>query len=123
MAQEGRPAGLVLLGGLADAEDLARTLAGDAGGHQQRDVARLAGPGALHGDAVEETQGCAPSIGRPRQAAILAEIFPLRLETVLGLTRAPRSAPVMSSTQRTETPARDLDQRLLERSPGAGGAR
>ena len=30
----------------------------------------------------------------------------LRFDTVLGLTRVPQSASVMSSTRRTETPAR-----------------
>jgi len=31
-----------------------------------------------------------------------------RFETVLGLTLVPQSASVMSSTRRTETPARDI---------------
>ena len=36
----------------------------------------------------------------------LSVIFLLRLDTVLGLTRVPDSASVMSSTRRTEIPAR-----------------
>jgi hypothetical protein len=42
VAEEGRPAGAVLLRALADAEDLAITLGIHADRHQQRDVAHLA---------------------------------------------------------------------------------
>src|SRR4029077_6975625 len=46
-------AGLVLLGAFADAQNLPKTLGIDGAGHQQRDVAHLAGPSALHDDAVQ----------------------------------------------------------------------
>ena len=36
----------------------------------------------------------------------LAVVLLLRLDTVLGLTRVPHSASVMSSTRRTDTPAK-----------------
>ena len=51
--QEGRPAGLVLLGALDDAEDLTEALLIHADRHQERDVAHLAGPAPLEHDAVE----------------------------------------------------------------------
>ena len=44
MGQEGAPAGLVLLGALDDAEDLAVALGVDRDRHQQRHVAHLARP-------------------------------------------------------------------------------
>ena len=53
LSQKRRPARLVLLGALADAENLPKTLGIDGAGDQQRDIADLAGPAALHYDAVE----------------------------------------------------------------------
>src|SRR6202042_1617767 len=69
MAQKRRPAGFVLLGALADPQDLAKSFRIDGRGHQQRNVADLAGPAALHDNAVEERYGCSPSIRRFRQAS------------------------------------------------------
>src|SRR5271157_2167614 len=40
-----------------------------------------------------------------------ASIFLLRFDTVLGLTRVPQRASVMSSTRRTEMPARYISIR------------
>ncbi len=45
-------------------------------------------------------------IGRLRHSSIWTAIFWLSSLTVLGLTRVPQRAWVMSSTRRTETPAR-----------------
>src|SRR6202035_3839304 len=45
--------GLVLLGALADAQNLPKTLRIDGAGHQQRDIADFASPGPLHHDAIE----------------------------------------------------------------------
>lgn len=45
--QERRPAGLVLLGAFADAENLAETLGVNGTGDQQRDIAHLARPAAV----------------------------------------------------------------------------
>ena len=45
-------------------------------------------------------------MGRFRHSSILAQIFLSRLEAVPGLTRIPHSASMMSSTRRTDTPAR-----------------
>ena len=53
MPQKRGPAGFVLLGALTDAEDLPEPLGIDRRGHQQRDVANLTSPAALHHDAVE----------------------------------------------------------------------
>ena len=53
VAQKGGPAGFVLLGTLADTQNLPKTFGIDGAGHQQRDIADLAGPCALHDDAVE----------------------------------------------------------------------
>src|SRR5580700_11721739 len=53
VAQECRPPGLVLLGALADAQNLPKTLRIDGAGHQQRDIADFASPGPLHHDAIE----------------------------------------------------------------------
>jgi hypothetical protein len=47
MCQEGAPAGLVLLGALDDAENLAIAVGIDRDRHQQRDVAHLARPAAF----------------------------------------------------------------------------
>jgi len=44
VAQERRPARLVLLGAFADAKNLPKTLGIDGAGDQQRDIADLAGP-------------------------------------------------------------------------------
>jgi hypothetical protein len=49
---------------------------------------------------------------RFRQALILAYIF-LLIDTVLGLTRVPQSASVMSSTRRTEMPARYIARKKV----------
>ena len=51
--QKRRPAGLVLLGALADAQNLPKTLRIDGTGHQERNIANLAGPSPLHHDAVK----------------------------------------------------------------------
>jgi hypothetical protein len=53
VAQKRRPAGFVLLGALADPQDLAKYFRIDGGDHQQRNIADLAGPAALHDNAVE----------------------------------------------------------------------
>ena len=54
VAQERRPARLVLLGALANAQDLPITVRSDPDRHQQRDITHLAGPTPLHDDPVEE---------------------------------------------------------------------
>src|SRR4051812_36437866 len=46
-------AGLVLLSALADAQNLPKTFRIDGTGHQERNIANLAGPSPLHHDAVE----------------------------------------------------------------------
>src|SRR5690606_37339683 len=51
--QKARPAGLVLLRPFHDAEDLAIALTVDTNRHQQRHIANLARPAALHHDAVQ----------------------------------------------------------------------
>jgi hypothetical protein len=53
VSQKRRPARFVLLGALADAENLPKALRIDGAGHQQRDIAHFASPTALHYDAVE----------------------------------------------------------------------
>src|SRR6478609_2521065 len=53
MTQKCRPAGFVLLGALADPQDLAKPFRIDGRGHQQRNIANLAGPATLHHDPVE----------------------------------------------------------------------
>ena len=53
VAQECRPALLVLLVAFADAQNLSKTFGIDGTGHQQRNIANLAGPSPLHHDAVE----------------------------------------------------------------------
>ena len=70
--EERAPARLVLLGALADAENLPITLAVHADRHQQRHVAHLAGPAALEHDAVQIDVGVlaldrsiAPGLDRP----------------------------------------------------------
>lgn len=63
MAQKARPAGLVLLGPFADAEDLAISLIVDAYGHQYRHVGHFAAPGALEHDAVQIDIGKLPFDG------------------------------------------------------------
>jgi hypothetical protein len=51
VAQKSAPTGLVLLGALDNAENLAIALAIDRDRHQQRDVADFASPAALEHDA------------------------------------------------------------------------
>ena len=53
MTQKRRPAGFVLLGALADAQNLPISFGVDRTRHQKRDVADLTGPSALYHDAVE----------------------------------------------------------------------
>jgi hypothetical protein len=72
MFEERAPACLVLLGALADAENLPITLAVYPDRHQQRHVAHLASPAALEDDAIEVDVGMlaidrsiAPSLNRP----------------------------------------------------------
>jgi hypothetical protein len=48
VSQKRRPTGFVLLGALADAENLAKSFRVDRAGHQERDIANLASPAALH---------------------------------------------------------------------------
>jgi hypothetical protein len=106
VAQEGRPAGLVLLGALADAEDLAVALGIDGARHQQRDVAHLARPGPLHDDPVEVEVGML-ALDRPVPPFLdLGVDLLVEVRHRAGLTRVPHSASVMSSTRRTDTPAR-----------------
>jgi hypothetical protein len=69
--QKRRPAGFVLLA-LADPQDLAKSFRIDGRGHQQRNVADLPGPAALHDNAVEVEVRMLASIRRFRQASILA---------------------------------------------------
>src|ERR1700729_589588 len=111
VAQECRPPGLVLLGALADAQNLPKTLRIDGAGHQQRDIADFASPGPLHHDAIEI---------KVRMFAFDAPVPP-RLDLGIDLLvevrhrarahpRAPQ-ASVMSSTLRTEIPARYISIR------------
>ena len=69
VAQERRPAGLVLLGALADAQNLSKPSELTALATSQRDIADFASPGPLHHDAIER---CSPSMRRFRHASILA---------------------------------------------------
>src|SRR5262249_39363910 len=101
MLEESAPARLILLRPLANAENLPITALVHANRNQQRDVAHLAGPAALEHDAVEINirvvaldRTIAPRLDRP--VDLLVE----------GDTRVPHNASVMSSTQRTDTPAR-----------------
>ena len=106
MGQEGAPAGLVLLGALEDAEDLAIAIGIDRDRHQQRHVAHLASPAALEHDAVQIDIGML-AVDRPVPPGLdLAVDLLVQADTVPGLTRVPHSASVMSSTRRTDTPAR-----------------
>src|SRR6202035_3082768 len=98
--------GFVLLGALADPQDLAKPFRIDGRGHQQRNVADLAGPAALHDNAVEvEIRMLALDPPVPPGLDLGVDLL-VRFDTVLGLTRVPHSASVMSSTRRTEIPAR-----------------
>ena len=72
MAQKRRPARFVLLGALADAQDLAKSLRIDGAGDPQRDVTNFTGPTALHHDAVEVEIRVLALDPRFRQASILA---------------------------------------------------
>src|SRR6476620_3192310 len=106
VAQECRPPGLVLLGALADAQNLPKTLRIDGAGHQQRDIADFASPGPLHHDAIEiKVRMFAFDAPVPPRLDLGIDLL-LRFDTVLGLTRVPHRASVMSSTLRTEIPAR-----------------
>lgn len=58
---EVNPGGLVLLGTLHDAENLAEAVLIDANGDQDADVLYLAAPGALKPDPVEEDVGVSPA--------------------------------------------------------------
>ena len=107
MLEEAAPARFVLLGAFADAENLPKTLSIDADRHQQRDVADLASPGAFDHDAVQVDvrmlaldRPVAP--GLDRAVDLLVQVRHRRS----GDTRVPHNASVMSSTRRTETPAR-----------------
>ena len=53
MAQDSRSARLVLLGALADPQDLTVTLGIDRTGHPQGYIAHVARPGPYHNDAVQ----------------------------------------------------------------------
>src|SRR3974377_358129 len=53
MAKKRRPARLVFLGALTDAQDLAKSFRIDRAGHQQADVTDLARPAALHDYAIQ----------------------------------------------------------------------
>ena len=62
-----------------------KTFGIDGAGHQQRDVAHLAGPSALHYDAVQiKIRMLASSSAK---TSILVKMFLLRLDTVLGYAR------------------------------------
>ena len=117
MAQERRPARLVLLGALADAEDLAVTLGIHADRHQQRDVAHLGGPGSLHHDAVEEDVRML-ALDRPVPPGL--DLGVDHLVEVGDRARAHPRAPERLGDV-LDPPHRDageihLDQRLLDRA-------
>src|SRR5512139_348101 len=103
MTQKRRPAGFVFLGALTDAENLPKSFRIDSTGHQQRDIADLARPAALHHDPIQI---------QVRMLALDAPVppgFDLGVDLLVEvrhLTRVPQRASVMSSTRRTETPAR-----------------
>src|SRR4029434_512075 len=95
MLEEPAPARLVLLGPLADAENLPITLAVHRDRHQKRHVAHLASPGALEHDAVQIDVGMlaldrpvAPRLDRPVDLLVQSA-------TVAGDTRVPHKASVM----------------------------
>src|SRR3984957_2607145 len=106
VSQKRRPTGFVLLGALADAENLAKSFRVDRAGHQERDIANLTGPAALHHDAVEikirmlTFDPPAPP-GLDLRVDLLVEV-----RDRAWLTRVPHSASGRSSTRRTEIPAR-----------------
>jgi hypothetical protein len=68
MAQKAAPAGLVLLGALDDAENLAIAVGVDRDRHQQRDVAHFTRPAALGYDAVRYGDSGADGCGLERAA-------------------------------------------------------
>jgi hypothetical protein len=74
VTQKRRPAGLVLLGALADALNLPKTLRIDGTGHQERNIANLAGLNISHFITMPSRYryGCSPSMRRIRHASILA---------------------------------------------------
>jgi hypothetical protein len=80
-------------------DHLAEMLRINCAGHQQRDIANFALDAPVP-----------PSLD-------LGTDLLFRFDTVLGLTRVPHSASVMSSTRRTETPNWiHLNQRFLDRA-------
>src|SRR5262249_22113617 len=106
MLEECAPASLVLLRPLANAEDLPIAALIHADRNQQRDVAHFASPAALEHDAVEITIRVL-ALDRPI-APGLDRCLDLLVQVRHGRGRHPRahSASVMSSTRRTDTPAR-----------------
>jgi hypothetical protein len=106
MLEEAAPARLVFLGAFADAENLPIPIAVDTDRNEERHVADLAGPAALKHDAVEIHVGMLALDRLVTPCLARAVIFLFRSDSVEGDTRVPHSASVMSSTRRTETPAR-----------------
>jgi hypothetical protein len=106
MLEEAAPACLVLFGAFANAKNLSISFTVHPDRHQQRHVANLAGPAALEHNAVQIDVGVlppdrpvAPSFDGP--VDLLVQVRHRRRDT-----RVPYKASVMSSTRRTETPAR-----------------
>ena len=54
--QKRRPAGLVFLGALTDAQNLPKSLRIDSAGHQEGDIPHFARPAALHHDPASSTE-------------------------------------------------------------------
>jgi len=115
--EEARPPGLILLGAFDDAEDLAISLGIDGNRHQQRDVANLARPGALHHDAVEVDVGML-TLDRPvpplidRRVDLLVEVADRRWRH----PRAPQRFRDVLDATNGDPRQIHLDQRLLDGS-------
>jgi len=110
--QEAGLAGLVLFRTFRDAQDVSVAVRIDADRDQDSHVSDLAAPAALEIDAVAVDVRVLALERRVPPALDVAVDFLFRSLTVLGLTRVPQSASVMSSTRRTETPARYISIRV-----------
>ena len=117
VAQEGRPAGLVLLGPLADAQDLPVALRVHRAGHQQRNVAHLARPGPLHDDPVQ-VQIVMLALDRPVAPFLDLGVY-LLVQVRNRARRHPRAPQCLGDVLHApngKTGQIHLDQRLLDRA-------
>ena len=117
MFEEGAPARLVLLGALADAQNLPITLAVHPNRHQQRHIADLTGPAALEHDAIQVDVGML-ALDRPI-APRLDRAIDLLVEVRHRRRRHPRApqrlGDVLDPAYRDSRQIH-LDQGLLDRA-------